>query len=82
MGDVAVAMESGAAGAKGMRQITVPLSEEQLECLRLRAAEAGVTPEELARVVLEAWLAKRGEGFDEAAEYVMRENAELDRRLA
>jgi hypothetical protein len=48
----------------------------------VRAAEAGMTPEELARIVLEEWLAKPREDFAEAAGYVMRKNAELYRRLS
>ena len=65
-----------------MSAITVPLSEERLERLKALADQAGVTPEELARVGLEEWLAKPREDFATAADYVMRKNAELYRRLA
>jgi hypothetical protein len=65
-----------------MTQITVPISEEHLERLRSLAQKAGVAPEELARIGLEEWLTKPREDFVGAAEYVMRKNAELYRRLA
>jgi hypothetical protein len=65
-----------------MSAITVPLSEERLERLKTLAEQAGVSPEELARVGLEEWLARPREDFAKAAEHVMRKNAELYRRLA
>ncbi len=65
-----------------MSAITIPISDERLERLKALAKEAGTTPEELARVGLEEWLAKPREDFVRAADYVMRKNAELYRRLA
>ena len=65
-----------------MPTITIPLSEEQLQQLVQRAAEANVPPEELVRAGLEEWLNRPKDAFNRAAEYVLRKNAELYRRLA
>jgi hypothetical protein len=65
-----------------MSAITVPLPDDRLERLRELAAQAGVPPEELARIGLEAWLARPRADFRQAADYVLRKNAELYRRLA
>ncbi len=53
-----------------------------MERLKALAQQAGVSPEELARASLEEWLARPREDFQQAAEYVLRKNAELYRRLA
>jgi antitoxin FitA len=65
-----------------MSAITVPLSDDRLERLRALAAQAGVSPEEFARIGLEQWLTRPREDFRQAAEHVLRKNAELYRRLA
>lgn len=65
-----------------MAAITIALSEDRLEQLRLMAERAGVSPEVLARAGLEDWLAQPREDFQKAAEYVLRKNAELYRQLA
>jgi hypothetical protein len=65
-----------------MPVITIPLSEDRLLRLRELAERAGVSPEDLARAGLEDWLARPREDFAKAAEYVLRKNAELYRRLA
>ena len=65
-----------------MTAITIPLSEEQLERLQVRASQAGMAPEDLVRASLEEWLRAPGKDFPEAARYVLQKNAELDRRLA
>ena len=65
-----------------MTSITIPLSEERLERLKSLATQAGVSPEELARAGLEEWLARPRDDFAAAAQYVLRKNAELYRRLA
>ena len=65
-----------------MAAITIPLSEDRLARLHELAERIGVTPEELARAGLEDWLAHPREDFRKAADYVLRKNAELYRRLA
>jgi antitoxin FitA len=65
-----------------MTTITIPLSDERLQKLRELAKEANVTPEELVRVSLEEWLSRPGEDIARAANFVLRKNRELYRRLA
>jgi len=65
-----------------MTAITIPLSDEKFERLRVLADRAGMSAEELARAGLEEWLARPRDDFVAAAEYVFRKNAELYRRLA
>ena len=65
-----------------MTAITIPLSEDRLARLQELAGRIGISPEELARAGLEDWLAQPREVFRKAADYVLRKNAELYRRLA
>lgn len=65
-----------------MTAITIPLSEEHLEKLRQIARQMGVSPEELARAGLEDWLLQPRRDFAQAAQYVLKKNTELYRRLA
>jgi len=65
-----------------MSAITINLSEERMERLREVASRLGVSPEDLARMSVEALLARPDEKFEEAARHVLEKNAELYRRLA
>jgi len=65
-----------------MSTITIPLSDDRMARLMALAAEAGVTPEELARAGLEDWLRLPQDDFARAAMRVLEKNAELYRRLA
>ena len=65
-----------------MNTISVPLSDERLVQLQELAQEAQVPPEELLRTAVEEWLSRPKEDFARAADYVLRKNAELYRRLA
>ncbi len=65
-----------------MNTITITLSDERLAKLREVAARYSVTPEDLARVSIEELLAQPEETFQAAADYVLKKNAELYRRLA
>jgi hypothetical protein len=65
-----------------MAMITVPLSDEQLAQLRIRAEQEGLTPEEYLRRRVEQLLGGPDEQFRQAATYVLRKNAELYRRLS
>jgi antitoxin FitA len=62
--------------------ITIPLSDEHAQKLAELAREAQLAPEELLRVRVEEWLSRPGDSFARAADYVLRKNAELYRRLA
>ena len=65
-----------------MTSITITLPEDRLAKLREIAVRLNVTPEDLARVSIEELLARPDEAFKQAAEYVLRKNSELYRRLA
>ncbi len=65
-----------------MTMITIPLSEERLAQLRLRAEQSGVSAEEFLRRRVEQFLDQPDEHFQQAANYVLQKNAELYRRLA
>ncbi len=65
-----------------MTTVAVSLSDERLQKLRELAQEARLPPEELLRTAVEQWLSRPKEDFARAADYVLRKNAELYRRLA
>jgi hypothetical protein len=65
-----------------MATITIAVSDERLIRLRERAAAAGLTPEEYVGQRLAPLLDQPSHEFQEAAEYVLRKNQELYRRLA
>ena len=65
-----------------MSTITIQLSDERLLRLQELAKEAKIAPEELVRASVEEWLSRPKEDFARAANYVLRKNAELYRRLA
>ena len=65
-----------------MSTIAIPLSDERMEQLRLRAEQAGLPPEEFLRRRVEQLLDRPDEQFSQAAKYVLEKNAELYRRLA
>ena len=64
-----------------MTTISIPLADERLKQLRLRADRSGVTPEEYLQRRVEEFL-EGPEEFHEAAAYVLKKNSELYRRLA
>ena len=61
---------------------TITLSPDRASKLQELAKEAGTSPEDLLRTRVESWLSPSHPDFEEAAEYVLRKNAELYRRLA
>ncbi len=65
-----------------MSSITISLPDDQFTTLRELAARSGVSPEELISTRIVQWLARPDEEFARAADYVLRKNAELYRRLA
>jgi len=64
-----------------MTSITITLPEDRL-ALREIAARLNVTPEDLARVSIEELLTRPDEAFNQAAEFTLKKNSELYRRLA
>lgn len=65
-----------------MTPITITLPENRLTKLREIAARLNVTPEDQARVGIEELLSRPDETFKQAADYVLKKNSELYRRLA
>ena len=62
--------------------VTFELPPAQAEKLRQTAEQLGISPSELARAAVTDLLAERDDDFRQAAERVLRKNAELYRRLA
>lgn len=65
-----------------MAEITVDIAEQRLATLRDLAAESGLSAEEFLRTCIDDWLVRREKDFAQTADYVLRKNAELYRRLA
>lgn len=57
------------------------LSPSVIEQLTQRAKTLGIRPEELAGAAIADLVSRPAEEFEEAAEYVLKKNAELYRRL-
>jgi hypothetical protein len=62
--------------------VTFELSPAQAEKLRQTAEQLGVSPSELARAAVTDLLAERDDDFRQAADRILRKNADLYRRLA
>lgn len=65
-----------------MTRFSIDLPDDQAQRLRERASDAGLTPEELLDAGIKRWLNFPQSDFADAAEYVLRKNAELYKRLA
>lgn len=65
-----------------MTTITITLPDDHMHKLKEIAARFHVTPEELARVGIEELLGRPDDTFQQAADFVLKKNAELYRRLA
>ncbi len=63
-------------------KISVGLSKDQAERLRHVAERLGVRPEDVARAGVADLPTQPEEDFQRAAEYVLKKNEELYRRLA
>lgn len=65
-----------------MSNITITVPETQLTQLKEKAARLGITIGDLVLLSIEEILSRPDEEFRQTAEYVLRKNAELYRRLA
>lgn len=65
-----------------MASITIDLSDNQFQKLKDLANAHGISPELLLKVSLEDWLNLQKGDFVDAADYVLKKNTELYRRLA
>lgn len=65
-----------------MTTITIEVPEERLQQLKQRAAELGMTVEDLMQLSIAEVLSRPGDELQQAMDYVLQKNAELYRRLA
>ncbi len=65
-----------------MASITINISDKQLRMLQQLAQDSHISLEDLLRASLEDWLTGSKNEFVEVANYVLKKNAELYRRLA
>jgi len=65
-----------------MTTITIELPSERLKKLQEMALKFGISMEELVRVSVEDMLTQPEEKFRTAAQYVLKKNTELYKRLA
>jgi len=65
-----------------MGTITIMLPDERLSRLADRAADLGITVEELVRLSVDELLAKTDEAFEQAVSRVLKKNKDLYERLA
>jgi hypothetical protein len=63
-------------------KVSIDLSPDQADRLRLEAERLGLSPEDLARAAVVELLARPSDDFAAAAERVLKKNEELYRRLA
>ena len=65
-----------------MASITIDIPDHQLQTLQKLADVQGIPLEVLLRSSLEDWLSSQKADFVDAANYVLKKNAELYQRLA
>jgi antitoxin FitA len=65
-----------------MSPITIELADSQLQKLQEIASLHGISPEDLLRVTIGDWLSSPKEQFSDVANYVLKKNSELYKRLA
>lgn len=65
-----------------MSSLTINLQDEQIARLQEIANRLGISIEDLARISIEELLAAPDEKFGQAADYVLKKNEDLYRRLA
>ena len=65
-----------------MASITIDLSDSQLQRLQDLASMHGMALETLLKASLEDWINSQESEFLDAADYVLKKNTELYRRLA
>ncbi len=65
-----------------MNTLTINISDEKLNQLKQIAQKKGITTEELLQSKINEWLTENPDNFDQIADYVLKKNAELYKRLA
>jgi antitoxin FitA len=62
--------------------ITIDLSDQQFQRIQQLAHKLGLSPQELLRLSIDDWLSSSRNEFSQTANYVLKKNAELYKRLA
>jgi antitoxin FitA len=65
-----------------MNSITISLSDEDWAKLQEKANGVGISVEELVRTSVEELITRPDSAFEQAADYVLKKNAELYERLS
>jgi predicted transcriptional regulator len=65
-----------------MTTLNIELSDEQFAALQKLAREAQLPAQDMVQQTVAKWLDRQGGQFTAAADYVLKKNAELYRRLA
>jgi hypothetical protein len=65
-----------------MSEITITLPDERWAKLKEKAADLGITPEQLVSLSVEELLARSDQQFRQAVDRVLEKNQELYKRLA
>ncbi len=65
-----------------MYKIEITLTDSIAQKLKARAAQVNMSPEEYAAVSVQQSLEDKTLSFDKSADYVLKKNAELYKRLA
>ena len=65
-----------------MNAITIELTDDRMNRLNRLAEAAHVAPDQLLRARVEDWLSAPPEDFLNAAQYVLKKNEDLYKRLA
>ena len=63
-------------------QLTIELTDQQIERLRQAAASLGIEPSEFARAAMADFLARPEDDFRRAAQHVLAKNRDLYERLS
>ncbi len=64
-----------------MVSITIDLSDNQFQKLQALAQAYRIAPENLLRASVDDWLNSQTDEFSDVADYILKKNAELYRRL-
>ncbi|MDJ0718862.1 MAG: ribbon-helix-helix protein, CopG family [Prochloraceae cyanobacterium] len=64
-----------------MSQLTINLPEEQIEQIQEIAQKLGLSTEKLLEIKINDWLTETKPYFSQAANYILKKNSELYKRL-
>jgi len=65
-----------------MSQITINLTEDKIKQIQEIADKVGLSTEQLLEIKINDWLKENKPDFSQAANYVLKKNSELYKRLS